>query len=169
MDTEWIGFAGAVIGGLLTLVGVFVTIKYYKEQEKRQHQKEIETQSEAIYWFFKAKLDLLNDWSKMFEHAEKIKMNVVPSGELVSNGDTIFLFERLRYMTEWLEDSEISHLIDLLAMLKNLQEGRDAVDGCTDLKQKDQAYKGMFIPTFKKVREAYNNEIIITLSKLHKK
>jgi hypothetical protein len=169
MDEAWIGFAGAVIGGLLTLVGVFVTIKYYKKQEKCQHQQEIETQGQAIYWFFKAKLDLLDDWSKMFEHAKKIKMNVVPSGELVSNGDTVFLFERLRYMTEWLEDSEISHLIDLLAMLKNLQEGRDAVDGCTDLKQKDQAYKGMFIPTFKKVREAYNNEIIITLNKLHKK
>lgn len=169
MQTAWIGFAGAVIGGLLTLLGVFFTIKYYKKQEKRQYQKEIETQSEAIYWFFKAKLDLLNDWNKMFQHAEKNKMHVVPSGELVSNGDAVFLFERLRYVTEWLEDSEISHLIDLLAMLKNLQEGRDVVDGCVDLRQKDQAYKEMFIPTFKEVRKACNNEIIITLNKLHKK
>lgn len=56
MQTAWIGFAGAVIGGLLTLLGVFFTIKYYKKQEKRQYQKEIETQSEAIYWFLMKKI-----------------------------------------------------------------------------------------------------------------
>lgn len=39
-DSDWIGFWGAIAGGALTLVGVWLTIKYEKDERKKDRKLE---------------------------------------------------------------------------------------------------------------------------------
>lgn len=169
MDEAWIGFAGAVIGGLLTLVGVFLTILYYKSEEKNKAKRMSHLQCEALFWFFEVKGDLLKEWNKLIEDVQDPKEYVSPSGNLVPVGDDIFLFERIQYLNEALDDAEITSLLEFFARLKTLQEARDVVDNCKNDQQRDQAYRDMFIPFFDMTKEFYNDKAKKIISKLHKK
>ena len=63
MCEAWISFAGTVLGGGLTLLGVAITIRYYKAQEAKDAESERNAGIMMFYNFLLTKVNLLKRYT----------------------------------------------------------------------------------------------------------
>ena len=121
MLDAWIGFAGAIIGGAFTLVGVIITIRYYSRQENRLNKRQ--DRNGAIVFFRLISLKA-NDINKILIENESGNGGHIKSSEIISKEEKLFLFDRTQYLTEYLNDGQIDELINFICLLLEFESAR---------------------------------------------
>lgn len=86
-ENDWIGFWGGYAGGIITLVGVFLSIIYYKEQDEKKNNENIR----------KAAFIFLNDMHDIYSSIRRIYNNYVWTMHLVTSkgGPKLDLFSNV--------------------------------------------------------------------------
>ena len=97
MCEAWISFAGTVLGGGLTLLGVAITIRYYKAQEAKDAESERNAGIMMFYNFFAYKSEFVKERYTIIG----LTMNgrqLFKGDVFIQNQKIYFLYERIHYL-----------------------------------------------------------------------
>ncbi|MBP3383835.1 MAG: hypothetical protein J6M22_00040 [Firmicutes bacterium] len=123
-NSEWVGFLssylGGVIGGFITLGGVFLTLKFYRKQDKDKIRSEKKQQMTALYWFFQFKIEIVQSWFSSYEEMEN-ETPAIPVGDLLTKDDFVFCFERLESVQEVFGQEPAEKMMNFYSELDSLQ------------------------------------------------
>lgn len=134
MYEAWISFFGAILGGFLTLLGVALTIRYYKNQEERNTKSAQKVGAMVFYNFLLVKVNLLEKIHKAKED-EQIKL-VVQGGSVYTELENLFLYERIHCIESILTDAELGELLAFMGQLQQFEAARCTCE--TDLDKNNQ-------------------------------
>ncbi|MFR9297770.1 hypothetical protein [Emergencia timonensis] len=117
MCEAWISFAGTVLGGGLTLLGVAITIRYYKAQEAKDAESERNAGIMMFYNFLLTKVNLLK---KIYDYrSDDERKTIIQGGCVYTESENLFLYERIHYLKSIVSEDE---LLELLAFMGQLQQ-----------------------------------------------
>lgn len=119
MCAAWIGFLGSILGGLLTLLGVWLTIFCYKKKEDQQAQLEKKKNIALLYWNLKKNMEVVR---AIYERINENK----PFGIIKSyhDYDYQFYFNKIIYVQDILDSEEITTIILFYHALAEIEEKR---------------------------------------------
>lgn len=129
MCEAWIGFAGSILGGAITFIGVIATIKYYKRQEVNKDDKEKKYMASILFWNlidYKAQIDVT--YECLIE--DKYPIEDIPFIKYYSNSDYQHLIMTLPHLVDIIEIKEAAALIGFYRRIEDIykdsQNDKDA-------------------------------------------
>lgn len=112
-----ISFAGAALGGVVTLLGVAWTIKYYVKQEVKEAERERSAGIITFYNFLLVKVNLLRKIHNCKTDDER--NTIIEGGSVYTEAENLFLYERIHFIKTVLDEDD---LLELLAFMGQLQQ-----------------------------------------------
>lgn len=107
----------SVIGGLIALLGVCLTIQYYKTKDKKDNEKEDSSNIACFYYMLLNKVNLLTMW----EVSNNYNEFVVQMTPFYTNDENMFLYNRLQSVLKVTDDSIIREIVTFLSDLQQFE------------------------------------------------
>lgn len=156
MYAAWIGFAGAVIGGLFTLAGVLITIRYYRIQEKRNDTRRDRNGSSVFLHLINLQVKTIR---KVLRQNEKGEYTGIKSSPVILDEEKILLFKQMPYLSSYLKDKQIDELIDFICLLSELEsERKDYIKVLGDDK-KETVEEGIYLTILGDLRSMLDGSV----------
>lgn len=115
-----LSLGSAVIGGGAALLGVFFTIKYYKNQEKTNFESEQLRNISGFYYMLTAKINMIAALSQISENP-----TVIPATPIYTSEENMFLYNRIQSVLSKTNDDTIRELVAFMSDLEQLESARN--------------------------------------------
>lgn len=115
-----ISLVSALVGGMCALLGAFMTIKFYKKQEKETRRKEDNRNIAGFYFMLLEKANKLCIWMK--NTTEPFIVQVTP---IYTNDENMFLYDRLQNILAVTSEEDVRELVAFLSDLHQLENARN--------------------------------------------
>lgn len=123
-NNEWVTFLGSylggIIGGIITLGGVLLTLKFYRNQEENANKNKRNKDIIAIYWFITYKITILNSWHDVYLKCKDDEF-LIPVGKIIDDDDFMFLLTRIQSAHDLEGDDIVDELMELFSRFDSLQ------------------------------------------------
>lgn len=141
MYAAWIGFAGAVIGGLFTLAGVLITIRYYNIQERRNDTRQDRNGSIVFLRLINLRVNTIRELLKYNEEGRYVAIKGSP---IILDEEILLLFKQTQYLSPYLKDEQINELVDFICLLSEFESQRKDCLKASGNYEKEKAEDGIY-------------------------